>query len=60
MIYSKLVIIDKDDSGYFERIKNKSKAMEGVRALKKIYELAISTDAKNMCSKIATELRAVY
>lgn len=59
-IYSKLVIIDKDDSWYFEKIKNKSKAMEWVRQLKKIYELDIPQLNKDMCWKIATELRNTY
>jgi len=59
-IYSKLVIIDKDDSWYFEKIKNKSKAMEWVRQLKKIYGLDIPQLNKDMCGKIATELRTIY
>ena len=38
----------------------KNKAMEGVRQLKKIYALDISQASKDMCSKIATELRNTY
>jgi len=60
-IYSKLCIIDKDDSLYFERIKEKSQAMETVRQLKKTYSLSLlSQSSRDMCGKIATELRNTY
>lgn len=34
--------------------------MEGVRQLKKIYALDIPQSSKDMCSKIATNLRNTY
>jgi hypothetical protein len=36
-LYSKLVVIDYDDSGYFQKLKDKSKAMTLVRDLKSLY-----------------------
>lgn len=59
-VYNKLAIIDKDDTWYFQKIKDKSKAMEWVRQLKKIYALDIPQESKDMCSRIATNLRNIY
>ena len=60
-LYSKLVIMDTDDSWYFQRIKERSQAMDAVRQLKKIYALSLlSSSSKDMCGKIATELRNIY
>jgi hypothetical protein len=60
-VYSKLVIIDKDDSGVFKKIKEKAQAMEAVRSLKKTYALSLlSQVSRDMCSKIATDLRNTY
>lgn len=59
-LYSKLVYIDKDDTWWFQRLKDKEKAKEGVRQLKKIYDLDISKSNKENCWKIATELRTNY
>ena len=60
-LYSKLVIMDSDDSRYFEKIKERSQALEAVRQLKKTYALSLlSQSGKDMCGKIATELRNTY
>lgn len=59
-VYSKLAIIDKDDSWYFAKLKERSQAMDAVRALKKTYALTIPQADKDMCAKLATELRTIY
>lgn len=60
-LFSKLAIIDKDDSWYFLKLKEKSQAMESVRQLKKIYALSfLPEQQKKECSDIANTLRLVY
>ena len=60
-IYTKLVIFDKDDSGLFLKIKEKSQAMEWVRQLKKIYAITqLPLNDKKLCKSLADSLRIIY
>lgn len=60
-VYSKLVIIDKDDRWILIKSKEKSQAMEAVRQLKKTYSLSLIWDEeRKYCSNIADKLREMY
>lgn len=58
-IYNKIVPIDFDDSWAFEKIKNKSKAMNLVRALKALYEW-LPAQRQEISHNFANYLRTFY
>jgi hypothetical protein len=58
-IYSCLVIIDFDDSGYFARLKDRSKAMDLVRSLKSMYE-SLPAQRQEITHNYADYLRTYY
>lgn len=58
-IYSALVIIDADDSWYFEKLKGKSKAMNLVRSLKSMYEF-LPAKRQEISHNMADYLRTFY
>lgn len=58
-IYSKLVIVDKDDSWYFQKLKDRSKAMELVRDLKAMYSV-LPVVQQLAAAAMADYLRATY